>query len=87
MNILAAMNSMNTCTDRWIVGDLCAASAAAPHEVVKVGGSLLSVPNWPDLVAELLRIGSRHRKVIVVDGGGTIVEGLRTIDAAAPQRA
>lgn len=87
MNILAAVNSMNTCTDRWIVGDLRAASAAAPHEVVKVGGSLLSVPSWPDLVAELLRVRARHRKVIVVVGGGTIVEGLRTIDAAAPQRA
>jgi aspartokinase-like uncharacterized kinase len=87
MNILTTMNGMNTHTGRWIVGDLRTASAAAPHEVIKVGGSLLSVPHWPHLVAELVRVRSRPRRVLVVVGGGTIVEGLRTIDAAAPQRA
>lgn len=87
MNILTTMKSMNTHTGRWIIGELRTASAVAPHEVIKVGGSLLSVSHWPDLVAELVRLRSRHRKVIVVAGGGTIVEGLRTIDAAAPQRA
>jgi aspartokinase-like uncharacterized kinase len=87
MNILTTMNGMNTHTGRWLVGDLRTASAAAPHEVIKVGGSLLSVPHWPHLVAELVRVRSRARRVLVVVGGGTIVEGLRTIDAAAPQRA
>ena len=78
---------MNPGAGGWIVGDLRTAAAAAPHEVVKVGGSLLAVPNWPDLAAELVRMRSSRRNVIVVVGGGTIVDGLRMIDAAAPQRA
>jgi hypothetical protein len=81
------VNIMPTPAGRWIIGDLRTASAAAPHEVVKVGGSLLSVPHWPDLVADLVRMRSGRRQVLVVAGGGAIVEGLRTIDAAAPQRA
>lgn len=81
------MNTMSTRTGRWIFGDLRTAPAIAPHEVVKMGGSLLSAPHWPRLVAELVRMRSSRRRVLVVVGGGTIVEGLRTIDAAAPQRA
>jgi len=81
------MNTVRPRTGNWLVGDLRTAVAVAPREVIKVGGSLLSVPNWPDLIAELVHIRSRRRRVIVVVGGGTIVDGLRTIDAAAPQRA
>lgn len=80
------MNTMNARFGNWIFGVLRSAVAAAPHEVVKVGGSLLAMPHWPDLVAELVSMRSSRGQVIIVVGGGAIVEGLRTIDAAAPQR-
>lgn len=51
--------------------------------VVKVGGSLLTRPRWPDAVAALL--AGLSRPCLLVVGGGTVVDGLRAIDAAAPQ--
>lgn len=54
--------------------------------VLKIGGSLLSLPGWPHLLEALIaRVGDVPLTVVV--GGGAIVEGLREIDAAAPQPA
>lgn len=61
-----------------------AARAAGPL-VVKIGGSLLSWPGWPAAVADLLAETAGRRLVVV--GGGPVVDGLRAIDAAAPQPA
>jgi dihydroneopterin aldolase len=52
--------------------------------VLKVGGSLLSWPEWPGLLDGLVA-GMGDRGLAIVVGGGAVVEGLRAIDAAAPQ--
>ncbi|MEI6241309.1 MAG: hypothetical protein WCR51_13055 [Planctomycetia bacterium] len=57
------------------------------HEVVKLGGSLLGIPNWPVHVTELVRDRAARRPVLIVVGGGAIVDGLRAIDRAAPRDA
>lgn len=74
-------------TSRWTYGWLRAAGTAAPHEVIKLGGSLLAMPDWPISVSELVQTRASARPVLLVVGGGAIVDGLRTIDAAAPQDA
>jgi aspartokinase-like uncharacterized kinase len=52
---------------------------------LKVGGSLLSRPDWPSLLAPFL---AAHRQPVhLVVGGGEVVEGLRRMDAAVPQPA
>ena len=52
--------------------------------VLKVGGSLLSRPDWPALLASLMAAcGSRSCCLVV--GGGAVVDGLRVLDRAAPQ--
>lgn len=56
--------------------------------VVKIGGSLLGRPRWPEAVVALLAdemIGGPHRRRLLVVGGGPVVDGLRAIDAAARQ--
>jgi len=75
---------------------------AQPLLVIKLGGSLLSQPGWPQGIAELLRAiaaesrespaGSAagepaHSPALLVVGGGSVVDGLRQIDAASPQLA
>ena len=63
---------------------------AQPLLVIKLGGSLLSQPGWPQGIAELLRAiaaESRESPALLVVGGGSVVEGLRQIDAASPQPA
>ena len=67
--------------------------------VIKLGGSLLSQPGWPQGIAELLRAIAAvspadsaasqpaHFPALLVVGGGSVVEGLRQIDAAGPQPA
>jgi aspartokinase-like uncharacterized kinase len=56
--------------------------------VLKLGGSLLTLPNWPDRIADLVDDVRRTTpRLIVVVGGGPPVDGLRAIDAAAPQSA
>ncbi|MFM8378332.1 MAG: hypothetical protein ACKOB1_03295 [Planctomycetia bacterium] len=72
---------------RWTFGSLRTATSEGPSEVVKVGGSLLSLPGWPDLVAGLVHGRSSRRRVLIVMGGGAIVDGLRAIDGLAPQPA
>jgi len=74
-------------TGRWTFGSLRTAAGEGSIEVVKVGGSLLALPAWPDLVADLVHGRSSRRRVLVVVGGGAIVDGLRAIDAVAPQPA
>jgi len=52
--------------------------------VVKVGGSLLSRPGWPHRLTSLVAAHDGRVCRIVVGGGG-VVDGLRSIDRAAPQ--
>jgi len=59
--------------------------SAAGTLVVKIGGSILARPEWPAAVADLLAETTGQRLVVV--GGGPVVDGLRAIDAAAPQPA
>jgi aspartokinase-like uncharacterized kinase len=74
-------------TSTWTCGVLRSTGAPAPHEIIKLGGSLLVMPDWPTRVAELVRDRAAIRPVLIVVGGGAIVDGLRAIDAAAPQDA
>lgn len=53
--------------------------------VVKLGGSLLARTAWATAIADLL--AEQIRPQLLVVGGGPIVDGLRAIDAAAPQSA
>lgn len=73
-------------TVRWQSGDVRCAAQTEPQRmtVLKIGGSLLSRPAWPHLVDELVA-GIGDRSLAIVVGGGPVVEGLRTIDAAAQQ--
>lgn len=52
--------------------------------VIKLGGSLLAHPAWPELFATLVQAELRNRNVVLVVGGGAIVDGLRTLDVAHP---
>lgn len=76
----------------WIRGSLRPAAGGAAGRgraepawlIVKIGGSLLSRPRWPALLATL--VGAvRRRPCRIVVGGGAVVDGLRAIDRAAPQ--
>jgi aspartokinase-like uncharacterized kinase len=53
--------------------------------VVKIGGSLLARPAWPEWIAAL--VAATHGPRVFVVGGGPVVDGLRAVDAAAPQPA
>lgn len=72
-------------SDRWHGGSLLGSPPARPSGplVVKVGGSLLTRPRWPEAIAAALATASRPFTVVV--GGGPLVDGLRAIDAAAPR--
>lgn len=74
-------------SERWLHGILRggATNRSAGPLVVKVGGSLLARPCWAEMIAELLAAAPRRCTVVV--GGGPVVDGLRAIDAAAPQAA
>jgi aspartokinase-like uncharacterized kinase len=58
-----------------------ATAGGRSHLVVKIGGSLLGRPTWPAEAAALLATCQRP---LVVVGGGPVVDGLRSIDAACP---
>lgn len=60
---------------------------AVPLVILKVGGSLLSRPDWPALLKPLLAACSeRHSgSCCLVVGGGAVVDGLRLLDRAVPQ--
>lgn len=66
----------------WLRGPLASGGmpAAATGTVMKLGGSLLSLPDWPRRCGSLLR--SVPRPLLLVVGGGAVVDGLRAIDAA-----
>lgn len=71
----------------WIHGVIRAACTppAAAATVIKFGGSLLVRPAWPDELHALLSLVPGP--VTLVVGGGPVVDGLRTIDAACPRPA
>lgn len=72
----------------WQRGVIVSGPAPAAAVVLKLGGSLLTLPNWPGRIADLfddVRRSTCH--LIIVVGGGPPVDGLRAIDAAAPQAA
>lgn len=74
----------------WRLGSLDATAAPgdAPSQrpaILKFGGSLLSRPNWPAELRDLLAILGRPTTVVV--GGGRIVDALRELDAASPRPA
>ncbi len=52
--------------------------------VLKVGGSLLSRPDWPVLLASLIAARG-HKACCLVVGGGAVVDGLRSLDHTLPQ--
>jgi aspartokinase-like uncharacterized kinase len=53
--------------------------------IVKLGGSLLARTAWATTIVDLL--AEQIRPHLLVVGGGPVVDGLRAIDAAAPQPA
>jgi 5-(aminomethyl)-3-furanmethanol phosphate kinase len=57
---------------------------AAGPLVLKVGGSLLSRPDWPALLASLIAARGPSGCCLVV-GGGAVVDGLRSLDKTLPQ--
>jgi hypothetical protein len=57
------------------------ATSARAGMVVKLGGSLLARTDWPAAVNALC--GVLERPVLLVVGGGPVVDGLRAIDAVA----
>lgn len=71
----------------WRFGVLQDGPSASPDAplVMKIGGSLLARPGWPEAVVGLLAATVGPRVLVV--GGGPVVDGLRAIDAAAPRPA
>lgn len=67
-------------------GHVPSPAKAGQRLVLKIGGSLLSRSDWPRLVAALVAAAPQPALTLVV-GGGAVVDGLRRIDAAAPQPA
>lgn len=68
----------------WLGGTLESGGPARPLPglaVVKFGGALLERADWPALARALL---AEFPACVLVVGGGSVVEGLRTLDATAP---
>jgi hypothetical protein len=75
---------------RWRLGSFggTAAPRGTPPQrpaILKFGGSLLSRPNWPAELRDLLAILGRPTTVVV--GGGRLVDALRELDATSPRPA
>jgi 5-(aminomethyl)-3-furanmethanol phosphate kinase len=72
----------------WSVGRLTGSPTrpAGGGWVVKCGGSLLALPDWPERLRGVCGSLSDEPPLLVI-GGGALVEGLRAIDAACPQPA
>lgn len=72
-------------TSGWQFGAIRSPAAGPSHQqrIVKIGGSLLARNGWPAELAAL--IVALPRPPILVVGGGVVVDGLRTLDAACPQ--
>ena len=75
-------------TKKWVRGCIRLSTESNHKEtlVLKIGGSLLSWPDWTWLLDRLLT-GLGDVPLTVVVGGGAVVDGLRQIDSAAPQPA
>ncbi len=70
----------------WRMGTLRAGPSPRAGLVVKVGGSLLGLPGWPALLADLIAtLGDETTPPLLLVGGGSVVDGLREIDAASPR--
>lgn len=69
-------------TPGWALGTLRSGPLPEAGQVVKVGGSLLAMPGWPEALAAL--VAGLPASLVVVGGGG-VVDGLRAIDAASPR--
>lgn len=73
----------------WCDGWLKPVSEPYPERLVlKLGGSLLSLPGWPRAISQLL--ASEHagsRPILIVVGGGPPINGLRQLDAIHRQPA
>ncbi len=69
-------------TIAWQHGIVRGSEARPIAPILKVGGSLLASPEWP---AALTDLTSQIDRPLLVVGGGGIVDGLRTIDAANPR--
>jgi len=70
-------------TPGWREGRLAGHGVADGRpQVIKIGGSLLARRDWPAALAELL-VG-RDEPLVVV-GGGSVVDGLRAVDAVCPR--
>ncbi len=75
---------------RWQAGWLRrpAESAATGPLLIKIGGSLLRNPGWPQTVHSLVRREAQGRKATwLVIGGGPVVDGLRQLDQIESQPA
>ena len=74
-------------TPHWIRGCLRQSNVGDAPEplVLKIGGSLLSWSDWPRRLDRLIA-GFGDIPLVIVVGGGAVVDGLRQIDAAAPQQ-
>lgn len=72
-------------TSPWITGTIRGLPGRPPAtaRVVKIGGSLLGRTAWPDELRDL--VAGIPTPVAVIVGGGAVVDGLRTIDAAGPR--
>lgn len=66
---------------RGLLMPTAAAPVRAGMVVVKLGGSLLTRRDWPAAVRALC--GALGQPVLLVVGGGPVVDGLRAIDAVA----
>lgn len=67
----------------WLRGP--AGSTAGFPSTLKIGGSLLTRPDWPQLIRARVEEFDPASPPLLVVGGGRIVDGLRAIDAVAPQ--
>lgn len=72
-------------TAGWTTGTIRRRAPADDERllIMKLGGSLLTRPRWPEEL-ELLLSGLQ-RPLLLIVGGGAVVDGLRAIDAEAPQ--
>ena len=70
----------------WRRGTLRAGPTPPAGLVVKVGGSLLGLPDWPERLAELIGcLDFEPLAPLFVVGGGRVGDGLRELDAARPR--
>lgn len=88
MSLFAAHTPQPWSAAGWRHGQLRTLPRQSPTAerrlVLKIGGSLLTRAGWPQSVAALVAAAPHPTRTLVV-GGGPVVDGLRRIDAAAPQ--